>query len=85
MFMFFALLVVGILSVIGPKSNRIIGLIMLSLYALYLVAQSVYFRAFGQYFRFSTALGLKNEVAGVGSEIKELLKFEDFILLLASL
>ena len=76
---FFALTTIGLLWILGPKFNRIVGFILLNLYTLYLVSQKIYYRGFDQYYRFNTALGLTNEVKDVGGAIKELIKFEDIL------
>lgn len=79
MFMFYSMIIIGLLIIIGPKWNKYIGFIFVFLYTLYLVAQKIYYRGFNQYFRFSTALGLGKEVSEVGGSIKELIHFSDFI------
>ena len=79
MFICISALIIGILILIGPRFNRYFGFIFAFLYTLYLIAQQVYYRGFGQYFRFSTALGLASEVAGVTDSAIELIHFSDII------
>lgn len=79
MFLFIACLIIGILMAIGPKYNRYVGIVLAIPYTLYLVAQQIYHRAFGQFFRFQTALGLSKEVAGVSDSVIELIGFSDLV------
>ena len=79
MLIFFSAIIIAILVLIGPKFNKYVGLILLALYTFYLVAQNVYYRAFSQFFRFETAIGLSKEVAGVTDSIAELIHFEDIL------
>lgn len=79
MFLFIACLIIGILMAIGPKYNRYVGIVLVIPYTLYLVAQQIYHRAFGQFFRFQTALGLSKEVAGVSDSVIELIGFSDLV------
>lgn len=79
MFFCFAGIIIGLLVLVGPKFNRYLGFILAFLYTLYLVAQTIYHRAFGQFFRFSTALSLSKEVAGVSDSVIELIKFSDLL------
>lgn len=79
MLIFFSAIIIGILILAGSKFNKYVGFILLTLYTLYLVAQNVYYRAFSQYFRFETAIGLSKEVAGVTDSIAELIHFEDIL------
>ncbi len=79
MLIFFSAIIIGILILAGSKFNKYVGFILLALYTLYLVAQNVYYRAFSQYFRFETAIGLSKEVAGVTDSIAELIHFEDIL------
>lgn len=73
------LVIAGILLLCGSHINKYVGLLLGSIYTLYLVAQRIYHRGFDSYFRFSTAIGLFDEVAKQGDAIKELSKFSDFI------
>lgn len=63
---------------IGPMLNRYIVFIYSGLCTLYLVSQQIYLRAFHQFYRFNTAIDLKNEVQGVQDSILELLIKKDF-------
>lgn len=74
-----SLIIIGILLLCGSHINKYVGFVLSSIYTLYLVAQRIYYRGFGSYFRFSTALELSSEVAGQGAAINELSKFSDFI------
>ena len=62
---------------IGPMFNRYVVFIYSFLYGLYLVSQSVYYRAFGQYYRFNTAISLFNEVVGAKDSALEFVTMND--------
>ncbi len=78
-FMAFALFVIGVALLVGSHANKYVSFILCSIYTLYLVAQKTYYNGFGSYFRFSTALQLKDEVAGQTGAIGELFDFRDLI------
>lgn len=78
-FLCVSLFFIGVLILCGSHINKYVGLLLGSIYTLYLVAQRIYHRGFDSYFRFSTALELSSEVAGQGGAISELSKFSDFI------
>lgn len=63
-----------IIWMIGPMLNRYLVFIYTGIVALYLVAQNVYYKAFNQYFRFSTAISLTKEVSDVKGSIVELIE-----------
>lgn len=78
-FLVVSLVMIGIMLASGSHANKYVGLVLGSIYTLYLVAQRIYNRGFNSYFRFATALELKSEVAGQTAAINELSKFSDFI------
>lgn len=78
-FLTISLVIIGILLLCGSHIGKYVGLLLGSIYTLYLVAQRIYNRGFNSYFRFATALELKSEVAGQTAAINELSKFSDFI------
>lgn len=84
-FLVVSFVMIGIMLLCGSHANKYVGLILGSIYSLYLIAQRIYNRGFNSYFRFATALELKDEVAGQGGAINELSKFSDFIPLIALL
>ena len=59
--------------VVGPMFNKFVVMIYTSIYTMYFVSQSVYFNTFGQYYRLSTALSLKNELIGVKESAFEMM------------
>lgn len=78
-FLVVSLVIIGILILCGSHINKYVGFILGSIYSLYLIAQRVYYRGFGSYFRFSTAISLYSEVAEQTGAIRELCEFNDFI------
>lgn len=70
---------VALFLLTGPHLNKYLGLILGGLYALYLISQKIYYRGFGSYYRFSTALELSKEVAEQGAAISELTSFNDWL------
>lgn len=68
-----------IVSLLLPrKINRYAGLVFVLIFDIYFISQHIYHRAFSQYFRLATALGLSKEASGVTNAIKELLRVQDF-------
>lgn len=84
-FLVVSLIIMGIMLICGSHINKYVGLILGSIYSLYLIAQRVYYRGFESYFKFSTALSLFDEVADQTGAIKELCRFSDFIPLIVLL
>ena len=82
-FVSIASLFIGIMLLAGSHLNKYLGLIFGSVYSLYLIAQRVYQKGFGSYFRFSTALELGKEVAGQKAAVLELTKISDFAPIIA--
>ncbi|MBR2809293.1 MAG: sulfatase-like hydrolase/transferase [Erysipelotrichaceae bacterium] len=62
----------------GPLLGKIFVFIFNGAISLYLIAQSIYFKAFGQYFRFAYAVSLIDEVIGVKSSAEEFYTIKDF-------
>ncbi len=73
------LVALAILIGCGRKWNKIILYISLLIYSLYFITQQIYYRGFGQYYRFATAVSLKDEVIGASSSALELVRFSDLI------
>lgn len=63
----------------GEKINKVTTYIALMIYSLYFITQQIYNRGFGQYYRFATAISLKDEVIGASSSAMELVRFSDFV------
>ena len=78
-FMAFSFVIIGIALLVGGHINKYTSLILCLIYTLYLVAQKTYYNGFGSYFRFSTAIELKDEVAGQTGAIGELFDFKDLL------
>lgn len=78
-FFAFVLILFGLFFLSGSHINKYEGVVFSFIFSLYLVAQKIYMRGFGSYFRFSTAAGLAKEVSEVGGAIEELVHFEDYI------
>lgn len=79
MFLFYSFGTLGILVLVGPRFNRLVALLLEIPYSLYLVSQTVYYSAFSQYYRFSTALSLSKEIAGVSDSVFELVHFKHIL------
>ena len=76
----FNILFLGLLFLIwfiGPMLNRYVVFVYNFLFGIYLISQKIYFKAFGQFYRFSTALSLKNETAGVSDSIAEFVSMNE--------
>ena len=71
--------IIAILVLIPAPFNRIFGLLLPALVALYGVAQKVYYAAFHTYFRFNTAMSLANEVTGASESVMEFIDFSCFV------
>lgn len=84
-FMVVSLIIIGVMILCGSHLNKYVGLLLGSIYSLYLIAQRIYYRGFESYFKFSTALSLFDEVADQTGAIKELCRFNDFIPLIVLL
>ena len=78
-FMAISIVILGIALLVGDHANKYTSFILCFIYTLYLVAQKTYYNGFGSYFRFSTAIELKDEVAGQTGAIGELFDFKDLI------
>ena len=77
---FIILALASIFIILIPASiNRYITFIYSFIFTLYLIAQDIYLRAFGQYFRLSTALNLYKEAAQVSDSIFPFIKATDII------
>ena len=77
---FIILALASIFIILIPASiNRYITFIYSFIFTLYLIAQDIYLRAFGQYFRLSTALNLYKEAAQVSDSIFPFIKAIDII------
>lgn len=74
-----ALFMVALLLLTGSHLNKYLGFLLGGIYALYLITQKIYYRGFGSYYRFSTALELSKEVAEQGAAISELTNFNDWL------
>ncbi len=64
---------------VGPMLNRLILFLFNGLIATYLISQEIYYRAFNQYYRFNTAISLREEALGVTDSIEEFIEFSDFM------
>ncbi len=76
----FYILLLGLLILIwfiGPMLNRYIVYIYSFLYGIYLISQNIYYRAFGQYYRFNTVLSLYEEAAGAKDSAMEFITIND--------
>ncbi len=73
----FILFVIGITWLFGAFWNKIINLIVVGIYTIYLVSQKIYYRGFVSYYRIRTALGLKDEVLGAKDSAIELIQKGD--------
>lgn len=76
----FYILLLGLLILIwfiGPMLNRYIVYIYSFLYGIYLISQNIYYRAFGQYYRFNTVLSLYEEAAGAKDSAMEFITMND--------
>ena len=76
----FYILLLGLLILIwfiGPMLNRYVVYIYSFLYGIYLISQNIYYRAFGQYYRFSTVLSLYEEAAGAKDSAMEFITLND--------
>ncbi len=78
-FMAFAFVVLGVALAVGDHANKYISFVLCFAYTLYLVAQKTYYNGFGSYFRFTTAIELKDEVAGQTGAIGELFDYKDLV------
>ena len=78
-FVAIAFVIIGIALLVGSHANKYTSFILCSIYTLYLVAQKTYYNGFGSYFRFATAIELKDEVVGQTGAIGELFDFKDLI------
>lgn len=78
-FLVVSLVIIGIMLICGSHINKYVGLLLGSIFSLYLIAQRIYNRGFNSYFRFATALQLYSEVADQKGAVGELTKFSDFI------
>lgn len=76
----FNILLLGLIILIwfiGPMLNRYVVFIYSFLYGIYLVSQTVYYRAFGQYYRFNTAISLFSEAVGAKDSALEFVTIND--------
>ena len=78
-FMAYSFVVIGVALFVGDHANKYTSFVLCSIYTLYLVAQKTYYNGFGSYFRFVTAIELKDEVAGQIGAIGELFDFKDLM------
>ena len=77
----FKVIIIGMIFLvifIGPMLNRYICFLYAAIYSIYLIAQKVYFKAFGQYFRLTYALSIKDEWTAMKTSVDEFVTVGDF-------
>ncbi len=69
---------IGVYYVIPCPLNTLVFLLFSSVYYVYVLAQNVYYEAFGQYFRLSMLVSMKNEIGESTDSIMEFIRPEYF-------
>lgn len=76
----FNIVILGLIILIwtiGPMLNRYVVYAYGFLFGIYLISQDIYFRAFGQFYRFNTAISLSSEVIGAKDSALEFVTIND--------
>ncbi len=63
----------GVIILLPKIIDKVVLFLSLSALYIYYISQEIYYSAFQQYYLFNTALGAKDEVAGVSSSVMELI------------
>ena len=81
-FELYSIIILGalfLIGFIGPMLNRYVLFLYAGTYTLYLVTQSIYNRAFQQYYRFNTVKDLFSEMVGVKESAFEFVTQTDLL------
>ena len=85
LFSVIVLLFLIITGFLGPWLNKVIGCIFASFFSLYVITQSIYYRAFDQYYRFNTVHDLFSDLIGVKESAFEFVTIKDVMPLIVLL